>query len=1251
MQTGYLNPQMSAHHDYLALMRSVPTFSSARMASYDPSETGSDLTTDLAKRTNNLAQPQTQGLYAHQQLQHASFGLQNKENTQPDVDRRASMQSQMKGALQPQNNSHFTASAGHENQMLRAARPQQVSLRQHVLTPNMSSSGFWHAPSTFGVDLTNGPHASNIMSARSSSLPALYGQHYHTNGTFHSPAVSIDSMASFPGPPSTVAEPGHQSSPSLSMYPSEGNAALTGHVMAGQSQGLPPSNPDASFDTSFQSSASSGADASMMSASSANTTLCEPDAYPRYKSDAAFGVPAPPTHEHPVHSGHFPGPFPVYERRDQASHPEHFAPYGGPFFAHGVDGRQFNMEPMDTYMGQPVYEHAPVYFGSGMYDHRQPPGESKVSNRRPTLLASESSNYSIDALLAITRAAEADPTVFPCPFCEKSYEGKHARSIWRRHLQDKHAIPLSAQPRRTRWDSDVNRPKNAEERRQRMLESKRRWAQKRRRQKHLEAEARAAIAAAAAAVEEAEKSHMDSAVIQQMRAWHEETKAQMEKLTTTGALDQPLTGSSTSPLVPGDDTLQEGAEDGDDSDCGDHDSDNDSEEEVPISSSQLNTAYKTGGDTAPKGLTPGRPTIAEKGAISPDSPFTLPEWLNHQPASLRAAAMAALQAQRAQARSDRKHTEGAEGSRSASKRSSASGPSPAKAQDMSRTVSLPGHGDNGSRSAQKKRTNSHPSPIKGPTSAWDPFVVPPVPIRLGATPSEASTEPEVAGPQKNHHRALTGSAGGHTSFVPSEQSSETFHHVGAVDHSPTPAGKRAAAARRSLGHAPVPPNFGCHMGSTANNEVRALNVETKSSFVLGLMGNSASTEERGPSGSSSPSSSGFLNCASRTSPNGKSARQLVPENPFSLDRHKISPIRSRSNTVTNAHKGFQSIGLSHDRLTLDSSAFPMGRHLPALPGLNERGAGDDPMMMPASGPRRSSEAEDLSLALDTPMRLFAGAFAKTEGLPSLDATPRSLSGRRREPSASSAAILGAGSTSVGSGSSVLATGKTSSHPSAPLATPDRFTRPRGLSSAMRRFASTPSAGLKFGSIESPQSALLSIGAGTGLSQATTSASTLLGSVPSSTMKTWGSLSSAMLEWPNAGGVELSPIRARLSLPDRREGSTSAGSWPGSTSLMGRDSKPTSPNSYFALRSGSDSGTGSPTLRPTTSSSLSTSGLSALGTALTRPRGLSRASRENRPAAARTEGSDRAGLKRAWDTDHHSSTLDHNKLDGKRARPA
>ena len=50
---------------------------------------------------------------------------------------------------------------------------------------------------------------------------------------------------------------------------------------------------------------------------------------------------------------------------------------------------------------------------------------------------------------------------FKCPQCDKVYRGKHARSIWRRHLQDKHGIPLSQQPRRTRWDTGASPPSSS----------------------------------------------------------------------------------------------------------------------------------------------------------------------------------------------------------------------------------------------------------------------------------------------------------------------------------------------------------------------------------------------------------------------------------------------------------------------------------------------------------------------------------------------------------------------------------------------------------------------------------------------------------------------------------------------------------------------------------------------------------------------------------------------------------------------
>jgi hypothetical protein len=72
---------------------------------------------------------------------------------------------------------------------------------------------------------------------------------------------------------------------------------------------------------------------------------------------------------------------------------------------------------------------------------------------------------------------------FTCTYCNKLYRGKNARSILRRHLKTKHNFNP---PRGTRWDNDPNRPKTDEERRSRVLESKKRWAQKSRTKKNLE---------------------------------------------------------------------------------------------------------------------------------------------------------------------------------------------------------------------------------------------------------------------------------------------------------------------------------------------------------------------------------------------------------------------------------------------------------------------------------------------------------------------------------------------------------------------------------------------------------------------------------------------------------------------------------------------------------------------------------------------------------------------------------------------
>lgn len=72
--------------------------------------------------------------------------------------------------------------------------------------------------------------------------------------------------------------------------------------------------------------------------------------------------------------------------------------------------------------------HTPVnqYTRSVQDDGEQPPGESGI--------------------------VPSQYEMYTCRACRKTYDGKNARSVARRHLQDKHGVPLSAQSRRTRWD-------------------------------------------------------------------------------------------------------------------------------------------------------------------------------------------------------------------------------------------------------------------------------------------------------------------------------------------------------------------------------------------------------------------------------------------------------------------------------------------------------------------------------------------------------------------------------------------------------------------------------------------------------------------------------------------------------------------------------------------------------------------------------------------------------------------------------
>ncbi|KAI5453442.1 hypothetical protein NCC49_005919 [Naganishia albida] len=70
------------------------------------------------------------------------------------------------------------------------------------------------------------------------------------------------------------------------------------------------------------------------------------------------------------------------------------------------------------------------------------------------------------------------PHIHGCPYCNKVYRGQHARSICRRHQMSKHGIELEVQVKKSRWDNNPNRPATEEEKHQRTLESKRRWAAK-----------------------------------------------------------------------------------------------------------------------------------------------------------------------------------------------------------------------------------------------------------------------------------------------------------------------------------------------------------------------------------------------------------------------------------------------------------------------------------------------------------------------------------------------------------------------------------------------------------------------------------------------------------------------------------------------------------------------------------------------------------------------------------------------------
>ena len=95
---------------------------------------------------------------------------------------------------------------------------------------------------------------------------------------------------------------------------------------------------------------------------------------------------------------------------------------------------------------------------AGPPDHAAGSGNDSVASRsaeQEAAAAELAQQYATVSQIEATPYTdpETGDAVYPCPFCDKSYAGKHGRSIWRRHLSNKHGIPLHIQPRRTRWDN------------------------------------------------------------------------------------------------------------------------------------------------------------------------------------------------------------------------------------------------------------------------------------------------------------------------------------------------------------------------------------------------------------------------------------------------------------------------------------------------------------------------------------------------------------------------------------------------------------------------------------------------------------------------------------------------------------------------------------------------------------------------------------------------------------------------------
>lgn len=107
----------------------------------------------------------------------------------------------------------------------------------------------------------------------------------------------------------------------------------------------------------------------------------------------------------------------------------------------------------------PPYESTPVFFPD-FADASQPLLQLRACRPNGLLPCPAAPGWSLDVndlLILHPDAHKGDKAytawkLITCRVCGKTYDGKNGRSVARRHLQDKHGMPLAAQSRRSRWD-------------------------------------------------------------------------------------------------------------------------------------------------------------------------------------------------------------------------------------------------------------------------------------------------------------------------------------------------------------------------------------------------------------------------------------------------------------------------------------------------------------------------------------------------------------------------------------------------------------------------------------------------------------------------------------------------------------------------------------------------------------------------------------------------------------------------------